>query len=139
MMKLISASTFVILVCLVLCAQQPAPTPKKPEEPVTGVIDGKVVTESGQPLPGATVLVRAANSGTGRSATSDVDGNFRVTGLEPALYTINANALIYTTPLPSDPMTPNYYRIGETVRLELVRGGAITGTVTNSAGEPVVA
>jgi hypothetical protein len=138
--KLIAASNFVILVYVVLCAQQPAPTPKKPDEPVTGVIDGKVVTESGQPLPGASVLVRAVNStGTGRSTTSDVDGNFRVTGLEPALYTINANALIYTTPLPSDPLTPTYYRIGETVRLEMVRGGAITGTVTNSLGEPVVA
>jgi hypothetical protein len=140
MMKLIEASIFVIFACASLCAQQPAPAPKKPEEPVTGVIDGKVVTESGQPLAAASVLVRAVNStGTGRSTTTDVDGNFRVTGLEPALYTINANVPIYTTPLPSDPMSPTYYRIGETVRLEMVRGGAITGTVTNAVGEPVVA
>src|SRR5690349_995686 len=34
---------------------------------------------------------------------------------------------------------PTYYRIGDTVNLELIRGGAITGTVTNSLGEPVVA
>ena len=140
MKRLIAALIFVIFVCVSLCAQQPAPTPKKPDEPVTGVIDGRVVTENGQPLAGASVLVRAVNSvGNGRSTTSDVDGNFRVTGLEPALYTVNANAPIYTTPLPSDPLTPNYYRIGETVRLEMIRGGAITGTVTNSVSEPVVA
>lgn len=140
MMKLLAASIFVILVCVALSAQQPAPTPKKPDEPVTGVIEGKVVTDSGQPLAGAAVSVRAVNSlGNGRNTTSDVDGNFRVSGLEPALYTINANAPVYTTPLPSDPFSPTYYRIGETVRLEMVRGGAITGTVTNSLGDPVVA
>jgi hypothetical protein len=139
-MRLIAAPIFITLVCVVLCAQQPSPTPKKTNEAATGAIDGKVVNESGQPMAGATVIVRVVNApSSGRSTTSDVDGNFRVTGLEPALYIVSANSPAYTSPLPADPMVPDYSRIGDTVRVELIRGGAITGTVTNAVGEPVVA
>jgi len=140
MKRLIAASILLITSCLLLRAQTPAATPKKPDEPATGAIDGKVVNESGQPLAGASLIVRAMNSpGNARTAISDVDGNFRVSGLEPALYLVNGNAPAYTA-VPSDPRGgPTYYRIGDTVRLELIRGGAITGTVANSLGEPIVA
>jgi hypothetical protein len=41
-----------------------------------------------------------------------------------------------------DPVDPNLpvsrFRVGDTARLELIRGGVITGTVTNSAGEPLI-
>ena len=141
--KLIAASLLIIALCVVLCAQQPAPspTPRKADEPVTtGVIDGRVVSENGQSMAGATVFVRAINSsGAGRQTTSDIEGNFRVVGLEPALYVVSAGAPAYTMAAPADPTTPTYYRIGDTVRIELMRGGAITGTVTNTLGEPVVA
>jgi hypothetical protein len=121
-----------------LGAQVPPASSKKPDEPVTGVISGRVVNESGQPLAGASLFVRAVNStGNPRTTTSDVDGSFRVSGLEPALYIITGNAPAYTT-LPNESGVPTYYRIGDTVNLELIRGGAITGTVTNSLGDPVV-
>lgn len=137
--KLIGTSILLLLVCVMIHAQQPPATPKKADEPVTGVIDGKVVNENGQPLAGASVFVRAMNSpGGGRTTTSDIDGNFRVIGLEPALYVVSSNAPAYT-PAVSDPFAPVYYRIGDTVRVEMVRGGVITGTVLNSSGEPVVA
>lgn len=138
MQKLIAASILIISLFIILRAQQPSATPKRTDEPVTGVIDGKVVNESGQPLAGAALFVRAVNSaGIGRTTTSDVDGNFRVSGLEPALYSVTGNAPAYTTLL-TDPTSPTYYRIGDTVRLEMVRGGAITGTVTNALGEPII-
>ncbi|MEN3327346.1 MAG: hypothetical protein V7638_2153 [Acidobacteriota bacterium] len=139
--KLIAASILLLASCTVFCAQQPTPAPKKADEPVTnGVIDGKVVNESGQAMAGATVFVRAVNSGGGgRQTTTDSEGNFRVTGLEPALYVVSANAPAYTMATSTNLFTQTYYRIGETVRIELVRGGAITGTVTNALGEPVVA
>ena len=137
--KLIAASILLLLVCVVMRAQQPSPTPKKADEPVYGVIDGKVVNENGQPLAGASVFVRAINGpGAGRTTSSDVDGNFRVTGLEPALYVISGSAPAYIAAI-SDPLAPTYYRTGDTVRVEMIRGGAITGTVTNALGEPVVA
>ena len=102
----------------------------------TGTISGRVVTDTGQPLAGATLFIRAMNSvNSSRSTTSDADGNFRVNGLEPGLYTIVANAPAYAT----DPVSMMaYYRLGDTVRLELIRGGVVTGTVTSSSGEPVV-
>jgi len=139
MQKLIAASILIIASCWCLRAQVPAASPKKSDEPVTGVISGRVVNESGQPLAGASLFIRAVNSfGDQRTATSDAEGNFRVSGLDPALYTVTGNAPAYTT-LPNETGVPTYYRIGDTVRLELIRGGAITGTVTNSLGEPVVA
>lgn len=137
--KFIAAVILVIGSCGLLCGQTPSATPKKPDEPATGVISGKVVNESGQPLAGASLFVRAVNStGNARTATSAVDGSFRVSGLEPALYTVTGNAPAYTF-VPGENGLPTYYRIGDTVNLELIRGGAITGTVTNSLGEPVVA
>ena len=102
----------------------------------TGTISGRVVNESGQPLAGAALFVRSMNSlSTTRNTTTDADGNFRLNGLEPALYTINAIAPAYAT---DNTAPPTYYRIGDTVNLELVRGGVVTGTVTNSAGDPVI-
>jgi hypothetical protein len=139
MQKLFAASILVIIVCGWLHAQVPSASPKKPDEPVTGVISGRVVNESGQPLAGASLSIRPVNSvGTSRTTTSDLEGNFRMSGLEPALYIVSGNAPAYTT-LPNETGQPTYYRLGDTVNLELIRGGAITGTVTNSVGEPVIA
>jgi hypothetical protein len=139
MQKLIAGSFLLIASCIVLRAQQPPVIPKRTDEPATGAIDGKVVNENGQPMAGAGVFVRAVNSvGNARTATTDVDGNFRVSGLEPALYFVTSNAPAYVS-VPPDPAAPAYYRIGDTVRIELIRGGVITGTVTNALGEPIVA
>jgi Carboxypeptidase regulatory-like domain len=129
-----------VLVLLAMCvavrAQTPSPTPENPEEVGTGSISGKVVNENGQPVTGATLFVRAVNSSmSGRSTTSDMEGNFRVNGLDRGLYTIGANAPAYTTDAVA---TAVYYRIGDSVRLELIRGGVITGVVTNASGEPVI-
>src|SRR5215217_4129406 len=136
--KLIAVSVLLMTSCLVVWAQAPWPTAKTQDEPAIGAIDGKVVNENGQPLPGASVLIRAVNSQTGRTTTSDVEGNFRVNGLARALYTVSANVPAYTT-VPSDPTARTYHRIGDSARVELVRGGAITGTVTNAVGDPVIA
>ena len=136
--KLIAASILFITSCGLLHAQVPSASPKKPDEPVTGVINGRVVNESGQPLAGASLFIRPVNSvGSARSTMSDVDGKFSVGGLEPSLYIVTGGAPAYTS-IPNDTGVPNYYRIGDTVNVELIRGGAITGTVTNSLGEPVV-
>lgn len=126
-----------LLLCVAVHAQVPASAAKS-ETPATGSISGRVVNESGQPIAGAVLFVRTVNSGfAGRATATDAEGNFRINGLEPSLYTISANAPAYTTA--SDLLTPpTFYRIGDSVRLELVRGGVITGTVTNALGEPLI-
>ena len=109
--------------------------PAKNSEDTSGTLSGQVVNDSGQPLAGASLFVRAMNSiGVARTTTTDADGNFRLTNLEPALYTIIANAPAYAV----DTAAPTYYRLGDSVRLEMVRGGVLTGTVTNAAGDPVI-
>jgi hypothetical protein len=114
-------------------AQQPA------EDVRTGTISGRVVNENGQPLVGATVSVRTAGVvSAGRSTTSNLEGNFQITGLDNALYYVNANSPAYVTaPLDLDTALPTY-RVGDSVRLELIRGGIVTGMVTNSTGDPVL-
>lgn len=130
------AACLMLLLSVSVAAQSATPSTS---EPTTGTISGKVVNETGQPMAGASAFIRAVNSAiSGRTTVTDVEGNFSVGGLEPALYTVAASAPAYTSI--SDPNAPpSYYRIGDSVRLELVRGGVITGTVTNAAGEPLVA
>ena len=137
-LKLLTAA--VLLIALSAIARgQAKPSAQKPAEPTRGTISGKVTNENGQPMAGASAFVRPVNSpGAGRSTVTDADGNFQVNNLDPALYTVGANAPAYTT-MPSDPSTPTFYRIGDSVNLQLVRGGVITGSVTNSLGEPLVA
>jgi hypothetical protein len=139
--KLLATSLlWIFAACFAMKAQSPSPTPRIPDEASMGNIDGKVVNENGQVLPGAAVVVRAVNSmSTGRTTISDVEGHFSVNGLERALYMVSAQSPAYTTPPSADPNNPTYYRIGDSIRVELVRGGAITGTVTNASGEPVIA
>jgi len=139
--KLLATSLLAILmVCGAVRAQSPAPAPRVPDEVKVGNIEGKVVNETGQVMPGASVSVRAVNSTTGgRITITNAEGSFSVNGLERGLYFVSANAPAYTTAPPADPDNPTYYRIGEQVRVELIRGGAITGTVTNASGEPMIA
>lgn len=105
-----------------------------------GAITGRVINENGQPLPNAAVSVRAFNSlESGRSTTTDGEGNFQVSGLDPVAYLVSASLPAYATPARDPEMIqPTYYRVGDSVRLELLKGGVITGNVTTSTGEPVV-
>lgn len=136
-MKLI---LLILSIPLCVVAQTPVQSPApKTNEPTTGTINGKVVNETGQPMTGASAFIRAVNSSTGRTITTDSEGNFQANGLPAGLYLVWASAPAYTT-IPSDLTTPTtYYRIGDSVRVDLVRGGVITGTVTNATGEPMVA
>lgn len=90
-------------------------------------------------MAGASVMLRTVGGfAPGRQATTDAEGNFRFNGLEPALYTISGFAPAYVLPSADPDSPPPFYRLGDSVRLEFVKGGVITGTVTNSIGEPVV-
>ena len=128
--------------CAVVRGQEPAPSAQtNTNRPTTGSISGRVVNETGQPMAGATAMVRLVNSQAfgGRTIETDADGNFTINNLSPGLYIISARAPAHTS-LPPDPNNPaTFYRIGDTANVRLVRGGVITGTVTNAAGEPVIA
>jgi hypothetical protein len=132
------------LVCLmtILCVttiasgQQPAPEATPAE---SRAITGRVVSEAGQPLAGASVsALRSSGSGGPRTAT-DSEGYFKLQGLDPGLYRLSASLPGYVIQIPQlDPTNTPVYRPGDSASLTLVKGGVITGIVTNIAGEPMV-
>jgi protocatechuate 3,4-dioxygenase beta subunit len=105
-----------------------------------GSLTGRVVNEAGQPLANVNVTCQTVgvNQRISRAMT-DAEGLFKINGLPPAAYLVSAYLPSYI----SAPRTPNinqpaYHRLGDDVRIELIKGGVITGTVTRAKGEPVV-
>src|SRR5262245_1166954 len=117
-------------------------------EAQTGVISGRVVTEDGRGLPGVTVTLtpvaadrRTISRGSQNRTLSDEDGNFKFTGLAPVVYSVNASGVNGYVPSPipvSEGQNSGYHRIGANVTINMIKGGAITGRVTNAMGEPVI-
>jgi protocatechuate 3,4-dioxygenase beta subunit len=142
-------------------AQNPTPTQpaqsqsaaqdgaSKPARRTLGSIKGRVVGDAGEPLPGVVVYAssRALNLSSfnydtraQHSSTTDDEGNFSIGGLESGLYGLSASIPAYVSE--SDPMTGNaaeVYRPGDTATVRLVKGGVITGSVTDAQGQPLVA
>ncbi len=123
-----------------------APAADKPErdEQPSGFIAGRVVGEGGEPLPGVVVfgvsrIILGPVGYTRRTATTEEDGSFRLTGLGPGLYNLSVNAPGYVSEV--DPQTgrqPGPYKAGDAPTIRMVKGGVITGKVTDPRGEPLV-
>jgi hypothetical protein len=123
-------------------AQQPATENVQPAPTSTGVISGRVVDSSGQPLTSAIAYATAIGSRVPpRGAVVDTEGAFKLEGLDTGVYSIWANAAGFVTESPfAAPDAPRkYYRPGDSVTISLVKGGVISGTVTTVTGQPVVA
>src|SRR5215475_4258089 len=104
-----------------------------------GVITGRIVNDTGRPVAGAPILIIKAGvkitSGI-QTATADDEGNFKATGLGPGSYMISTNVpgyVVARTDSESD-----YHRPGENITINLIKGGVITGRVTDPYGEPMV-
>ena len=112
-----------------------------------GAITGRVVADDGSGMAGVTVMLTSAASPTGplgnyrRSTTTDEEGNFRFNDLPARPYNLLVvSSREYTqSPAVTGSGERRYYRIGENVHITLIRGGVITGLVTNALGEPVIA
>src|ERR1041385_2260816 len=97
------------------------------------------VTEGGRPIADAVIFISPVNLGDNmvgavtsmilRPNTSNADGKFEITSLAPGAYTISATA----PGLVSSDSDAKIYRPGDTVTINLVKGGVITGTVKNSS------
>lgn len=110
----------------------------------TGTITGRVVGEDGRPLADTVISFYrpyAMGMSAPLTATSDIEGKFKVSGIEPGLYTAQAMLPGFVNPLDSsmDESQLRYFRLGDFVNLTLVKGGVITGTVRDANGEPVIA
>src|SRR5574341_1175018 len=108
----------------------------------TGEITGRIVTEDGAGLPNMIVLLSAVArnareaSGASRDRTStDEDGSFKFAELAAGRYSISvANSKGYVRKLaPVDErQNPVFYSPGDSVTITMIKGGAITGRVTNT-------
>lgn len=125
----------ITIFCTASAAAQQSSPESKPAE--SKVITGRVVSESGQPISGANVATGISGGSTGPRTSTDNEGYFRLQGLDAGLYRIFPSSPGYVPPNPqADPVS--FYRPGDSVTLTLVKGGVISGAITNIAGEPVV-
>ncbi|HEY3582027.1 MAG TPA: carboxypeptidase-like regulatory domain-containing protein, partial [Pyrinomonadaceae bacterium] len=123
-------------------AASPSPRPaekRSPDEnpPATGSIKGRVVGDDGRPVVNATLMAQAVNgSASVRPAQVDSEGKFSFDDLPPAAYVIFAVAPGYIDEAMStgDPNDWPRYLIGSQLKIKMVKGGVITGKVTNSKG-----
>ncbi len=159
MRKLTSVLTISALLLLAAARGAQAQTQKKPpasdsqnaqrqtagkESRSATRIRGRVITEGGRPVSDASIMVFPVNIAGNmqgavtsllRPVTSDADGKFELTSLRPGAYSVWASSPGYVL---SDQDSKAFYRPGDTATLTLVKGGVVTGKVTNSSGDPVV-
>jgi len=135
---------FFILV-LLLCDGADVTKPvsgRNDQPPRNGVITGRVILEDGSPAEGVLVMTyrigikQTSYDHTMQEFRSDREGNFKATGLVPGLYELSASLAGYVHASSSAEST--LYRIGEHVTINLVKGGVITGVVTDANGEPMI-
>lgn len=124
-------------------AQQPAAaaTAAEDEKQVarrSGTITGRVITADGQPLAETQIIAFGVNVklGENQHTATDEEGNFKLTGLQPGVYQLMAMMPGYVSPraLSDAPL----HRPGDQVTITLVKGGVITGRVTDVTGEALV-
>jgi hypothetical protein len=129
---------FVVLLTLTAAGRADAQAGRRAEARA-GSISGRVATDTGQPMLNAVVRALAVGKPTGQALRINTgeDGRFNFDNLPPGTYRIVPTANGYYNPLNLGEQ--KYYRLGDYIDFVMMKGGVITGEVTNSAGEPVVA
>ena len=64
----------------------------------TGQIEGRVVDEQSEPLPGVLITARNPETGLERGITSDSEGRYILLGLPPGPYVVEARLTGFTAP-----------------------------------------
>lgn len=102
-------------------------------------ITGRIFSDSAQPILNASVrVVEIGKSKPAmRSSGTDGEGRFRVEDLPRGIYSIIPEAPGYVADYEALRQRP--HRPGDNVNITLIKGGVITGSVTDSSSEPKVA
>ena len=128
-----------------LFSQAPAQSPAAAKV-LTNTVSGRV-TSHGKAASGIVVSIRPSDfstAGAGYKATTDQEGNYHITKVPPGNYQISTVAPVYV-----DEESDTRLRGGRLLLLgqgedvtgidfSIVRGGVITGKLTDTSGRPVV-
>ena len=107
----------------------------------TGSIKGRVVADDGRPVVNATLIAQSVNGTSSvRPAQVDSEGKFSFDDLPHAAYVVFAVAPGYIDEAMStgEPNDWPRHLIGEQLKIKMIKGGVITGKVTNVKGDPIV-
>ena len=106
----------------------------------TGSIKGRVMSDDGRPIVNATLMAQAVTGPpSAKPAQVDSEGKFSFDDLPPAGYIVIAVAPGYIDEsLTGDPSEWPRHLIGAQLKITMIKGGVITGKVTNSNDEPIV-
>lgn len=120
--------------------QTPTAAKEEKNKQRKGSITGRVMDEGGQPLLDAEVQLLPYNNLYGNPSISVVDGegNFRFENLSASTYTVRVSAAGYVQMNEEDPIQGMPYHIDDSANIMMTKGGVITGTITNDAGEPMI-
>lgn len=100
-------------------------------------IRGRVLSD-GQAVTNATVSVSNVNSPRqSRAVPTNDNGDFEVKGLEPGVYRVQVSAPAYVS-LPAN-ADDEIHRTGDSITLNMIKGGVITGKVLTANNDPIVA
>jgi protocatechuate 3,4-dioxygenase beta subunit len=133
------------VLCIPVSLQAQAPA-KPPVKTPRGTVSGRVTIKD-KPAAGVTVGLRQP-PGIGSPlekiyrAMTDVDGTYRITNVPPGTYEIFPSAPAYVSTEANTPRGKNVI-VGddenvEDINFSLVRGGVITGKITDADGRPVI-
>ncbi len=118
------------------------------DKPANGSITGRITFKE-QPLPGVLVTLESVRPNpnsqqTPISAKTDTDGRYRLTGIAAGSYSVSPRALAYVisfdgaTYRPGKPVTISDGEALDGFDFALVKGGVMSGTITDHTGRAVI-
>jgi len=117
-----------------------------PAKVATNTVSGRVTTH-GKPAPGIVVAMRANEFGPATSpgyrGTTDPEGNYRITKVPPGNYQVSVIAPVFVAEDAANRLRGKTLLLGEGenvtgIDFSIVRGGVITGKLTDKSGRPVI-
>ena len=119
---------------------------KQPSKAARGSVSGRItIKEKG--VPGVVVSMRKVDNlpplGPYQRATTDQDGSYRITNVEPGNYEVTPVTPAFVPAGTKDNVKTKTVLVDEdenvdNINFALVRGGVITGRVTDADGRPVI-
>ncbi|MEP7271823.1 MAG: carboxypeptidase-like regulatory domain-containing protein [Acidobacteriota bacterium] len=113
--------------------QAKTPDTASPRRAITGL----VLDENGEPVADAQIIIdRVGIRNQMQFINTDAAGRFKTPGLAPGLYAMEVHSPGFI--IQPGATGPGFRRPGEHLIFNMVKGGVITGRVTDLTGDPVV-